>query len=215
MSFLTHLLSGARAALGLALRPAPAYHSIMVDDRLHLTGDDAADRLLATDPMALLIGFALDQQVPVQKAFSGPKVLLDRLGTIDPRELATVDEEALLAAAKGPPAIHRFPAAMAKRVRELAAYIDRTYDGEASRLWTDASDARDLKSRIAALPGFGDMKVASLFAVLVKRLGVDVAGAHEELPTHPTLGDVDSAQALADYQARKREHKAALRDAAG
>src|SRR5688572_19586755 len=136
-------------------------------DRLYLTGDDDADRLLASDPMALLIGFALDQQVPVQKAFSGPKVLRDRLGSIDPAHLAGVDEAALLAAAKGPPAIHRFPTAMAKRVRELATYVRDTYDGDAARLWTDASDARDLKRRIAALPGFGDMKVASLYAVLV------------------------------------------------
>ena len=184
-------------------------------DRLHLTGDDEADRLLVSEPMALLIGFALDQQVPVQKAFSGPKVLLDRLGSIDARHLATVDDEQLLAAAKGPPAIHRFPAAMAKRVRELAAYVDRTYDGDAARLWTDASDARDLKARIAALPGFGDMKVASLFAVLVKRLGVDVPGGREALPSHPTLGDVDSPQALAEYQATKRAPKAEARAAGG
>ena len=186
-----------------------------MSDRLHLTGDDEADRLLVSEPMALVIGFALDQQVPVQKAFSGPKVLLDRLGSIGARHLATVDDEQLLAAAKGPPAIHRFPAAMAKRVRELAAYIDSTYDGEASRLWTDASDARDLKDRIGALPGFGDMKVASLFAVLVKRLGVDVAGGQEALPSHPTLGDVDSPQALAEYQATKRAKKAEARSAGG
>jgi uncharacterized HhH-GPD family protein len=162
--------------------------------------------------MALLIGFALDQQVPVQKAFSGPKVLLDRLGSIDPRELAAVDDDALLAAAKGPPAIHRFPGAMAARVRELARYVDATYAGDAARLWTDASDARDLKARIAALPGFGDMKVASLFAVLVKRLGVDLPGAQEALPSHPTLGDVDSPEALAEYQAKKRAMKAEARE---
>lgn len=186
----------------------------MATARLHLTGDDDADRLLATDPMALLIGFALDQQVPVQKAFSGPKVLLDRLGSIQPRDLASVAEDELLVAAKGPPAIHRFPGAMAARVRELARYVDATYGGDAARLWTDASDARDLKSRIAALPGFGEMKVASLFAVLVKRLGVDLAGAQEELPSHPTLGDVDSPQALAEYQATKRAMKAEARAAA-
>jgi uncharacterized HhH-GPD family protein len=180
-------------------------------DRLYLTGDDDADRLLASDPMALLIGFALDQQVPVQKAFSGPKVLRDRLGSIDPAHLADVDEGALLAAAKGPPAIHRFPSAMAKRVRELATYVRDTYDGDAARIWTDASDARDLKRRIAALPGFGDMKVASLYAVLVRQLGIDLPGAKDELPSHPTLGDVDSAEALAAYQATKRAHKAELR----
>jgi uncharacterized HhH-GPD family protein len=183
----------------------------MTTDRLYLTGDDEADRLLVSEPMALLIGFALDQQVPVQKAFSGPKVLLDRLGTIDARTLATVEFATLEAAAKGPPAIHRFPSAMAKRVRELAAYVAQTYDGDAARLWTDASDARDLKRRIAALPGFGEMKVASLTAVLAKRLGIRPAGIEQELPTWPTLGDVDSPKALAEYQATKRAHKAALR----
>ena len=187
----------------------------MTTDRLHFTGDEEADRLLARDPMALLIGFALDQQVPVQKAFSGPKVLLDRLGSITPQHLAHVDEAELEAAAKGPPAIHRFPSAMARRVRELASFIVATYDGDAGRLWTDASDARDLKARIAALPGFGDMKVVSMFAVLVRQLGVDVPGGQEALPTHPTLGDVDSPEALARYQAMKREMKAAARAEAG
>ena len=180
-------------------------------DRLHLTGDDTADRLLVSDPMALLIGFALDQQVPVQKAFSGPQVLLERLGSIDAKALATVDEAKLEAAAKGPPAIHRFPSAMAKRVREVAAHVADTYDGDAARIWTDASDARDLKARIAALPGFGDMKVASLFAVLVKQIGLKPDGYEQELPTHPTLGDVDSAEALVEYQATKRAAKAAAR----
>ena len=180
-------------------------------DRLPFTGDDEADRLLVSEPMALLIGFALDQQVPVQKAFSGPKVLLERLGTLDARQLATIDPATLEAAAKGPPAIHRFPGAMAKRVQELAKYIAETYDGDAARLWTDASDGRDLQRRIAALPGFGPMKVASLTAVLAKQLGIRPPGIEEVLPAHPTLGDADSAQALADYQAKKRAHKAAMR----
>lgn len=161
--------------------------------------------------MALLIGFALDQQVPVQKAFSGPKVLLQRLGTLDARELAALDFAELEAASKGPPAIHRFPGAMAKRVAELAQFIADTYDGDAARLWTDASDALDLQHRIAALPGFGDMKVRSLTAVLAKRLGVRPPGIEDVLPSHPTLGDVDSAAALADYQAQKRAYKATLR----
>jgi uncharacterized HhH-GPD family protein len=183
----------------------------MTTERLYFTGDPEADRLLVREPMALLIGFALDQQVPVQKAFAGPKVLLDRLGTIDARELASVDEAELEAAAKGPPAIHRFPSAMAKRVRELTTYIARTYDGDAARIWADAADARDIKRRIGGLPGFGEMKVASLFAVLVKQLGIRPHGWEAELPSHPTLGDVDSAQALADYQATKRAAKAAAR----
>jgi uncharacterized HhH-GPD family protein len=181
-------------------------------DRLHFTGDDDADRLLVAEPMALLIGFALDQQVPVQKAFSGPKVLLERLGTLDARELAAVDEAKLEAAAKGPPAIHRFPSAMAKRVRELAAFVAKTYDGDAARIWTDASDGRDLQRRLAALPGFGEMKVASLTAVLARRLDVRPPGIDEVLPSHPTLGDVDSPAALAEYQAAKRARKAAQRE---
>lgn len=183
----------------------------MKSDRLYFTGDDDADRLLVSEPMALLIGFALDQQVPVQKAFSGPKVLLERLGSLDAHALATVDDAKLEAAAKGPPAIHRFPSAMAKRVREVAAHVASIYDGDAARLWTDASDARDLKKRIAALPGFGEMKTASLFAVLVKLLGVGPEGAQDELPPRPTLGDVDSPAALAEYQATKRAKKAADR----
>jgi uncharacterized HhH-GPD family protein len=183
-------------------------------DRLHFTGDDEADRLLAEEPMALLIGFALDQQVPVQWAFSAPKVLRERLGTIEPNALAAMDVSEVEAAAKGPPAVHRFPAAMGRRVHELATYVAATYDGDAGRIWTNASDGRDLQRRIAALPGFGDMKVASLTAVLVKQLGVRPPGWEEVLPHHPTLGDVDSAQALADYQAKKRAHNAAMREAA-
>lgn len=182
-------------------------------DRLHFTGDEEADRLLVSDPMALLIGFALDQQVPVQKAFSGPGVLLARLGTLAAKDLAEMDFARLEAASKGPPAIHRFPGAMARRVAELAAFVADTYDGDAARLWTDASDGRDLQRRIAALPGFGEMKVRSLTAVLANRLGVDLPGIADVLPTHPTLGDVDSAAALAEYQAGKRARKAALREA--
>lgn len=183
-------------------------------DRLPFTGDDDADRLLATEPMALLIGFALDQQVPVQWAFSAPAVLKERIGSIDPSALAQMDPAQLEAAAKGPPAIHRFPSAMARRIRELATYVNATYDGDAARIWTDASDAADLKRRIGQLPGFGDMKVASMYAVLVKLLGQRPSGWEAELPPHPTLGDADTPQALADYQAKKRAHKAAMRAAA-
>jgi len=188
---------------------------ITTTDRLHYTGDDEADRLLASDPMALLIGFALDQQVSVQKAFSGPKVLLQRLGSLDAKRLATVDPAELEAAAMGPPAIHRFPSAMATRIRELAAHIADSYDGDASRVWTDATDGADLRRRIAALPGFGEMKVNGLAAVLIKRLGVRPSGWEEALPKYPTLGDVDSAQSLAEYQAKKRAYKATLRESGG
>jgi uncharacterized HhH-GPD family protein len=187
----------------------------MADDRLHFTGDDEADRLLVSEPMALLIGFAVDQQVPVQWAFSAPKVLRDRLGTLDARAIAAMDVAAVEAAAKGPPAIHRFPSAMARRIHELATHIASTYGGDAARVWTDASDGRDLQKRLAALPGFGPMKVASLTGVLVKLLGVRPPGIEQVLPAHPTLGDVDSPEALADYQAKKRAHKAAMRASAG
>ena len=189
-----------------------AYDPRMSTDRLHFTGDAEADRLLVSEPMALLIGFALDQQVPVQKAFSGPRVLLERLGTLDAGALATIDEARLQSAAKGPPAIHRFPSAMAKRVRELAAFVSKRYDGDAASIWTDAADGPDLQRRLGELPGFGEMKVASLTAVLARRLGVRPPGINAVLPSHPTLGDVDSAEALAEYQATKRALKAAQRE---
>jgi uncharacterized HhH-GPD family protein len=172
-------------------------------DQLHFTESEAANRLIASDPMALLIGFTLDQQVTVQKAFSGPLVLKERLGSIDPATLAAADLEPVF---RERPAIHRFPGNMAKRVHDLAVHICERYDGDAARVWTDAADAEDLRANIAALPGFGEMKVKALGSVLAKRFGVKAAD--RLVPWHPTLGDVDSAQALADYQAAKREHKA-------
>jgi uncharacterized HhH-GPD family protein len=174
-----------------------------VPDRLHYTDSDEANALIASDPMALLIGFALDQQVSVQKAFAGPLVLKERLGTIDATTLAETDLEPVFAEK---PAIHRFPGAMAKRVQELAAHIRDRYDGDAARVWNDAADSDELRANIAALPGFGEMKIKALGAVLSKRFGI--AKADALVPPHPTLGDVDSAQALADYQAAKRVHKA-------
>ena|SRR5947209_7604124 len=171
-------------------------------ERLYFTDSDQANALIASDPMALLIGFALDQQVPVQKAFLGPLVLRERLGSLKARELASADLEPLF---REKPAIHRFPGAMAHRVQELAEHILERYGGDASRVWTDAEDARQLRSNLEALPGFGEMKVKSLGAVLANRFGV--AAAQELVPSHPTLGDVDSSQALADYQAAKRAHK--------
>ena len=176
---------------------------------LWFTDDPAACELLASDPFALLIGFAIDQQVPVQKAFAGPFVLKERIGTLDPKALADQD---LTEAFVTKPAIHRFPAAMATRVRELAAVVAEEYGGDASRIWTEAADGADLKKRIAALPGYGDMKIRALTAVLAKRF--DVAVAREVAPNHPTLGDVDSPEALEEYQAAKRAYKAKLRSGA-
>ena len=172
-------------------------------EALWFTEDEAANRLIADDPFALLVGFAIDQQVPVQKAFAGPYVLKQRVGTLDPKQLAKLDLEP---AFRERPAIHRFPGNMARRVGELAATVAEEYGGDASRLWMEAADGADLRKRIGALPGFGEMKIKSLGAVLAKRFDVPVA--QELVPGHPTLGDVDSAQALTDYQTAKKAHKA-------
>jgi uncharacterized HhH-GPD family protein len=173
-----------------------------VPDRLYFTESDEANELIARDPMALLIGFALDQQVSVQKAFSGPLALRERLGAIDAGTVAAADLEPLF---RERPAIHRFPGAMAQRVHDLAVHVRDTYDGDAERVWTGAADGAELRANLEALPGFGEMKVKALGAVLAKRFGV--AAAQDLVPWHPTLGDVDSADALTEYQAAKRLHK--------
>jgi uncharacterized HhH-GPD family protein len=174
-----------------------------VPDHLYFTESDEANALIAADPMALLVGFALDQQVSVQKAFAGPLALRERLGAIDVATVAEADLEPLF---REKPAIHRFPGSMAQRVHELAVHIREEYDGDAARVWTDAADASELRANLEALPGFGEMKVKALGAVLAKRFGIKAA--KELVPPHPTLGDVDSPQALLDYQAAKRAHKA-------
>ncbi len=178
-------------------------------DRLYFTESDEANELIASDPMALLVGFALDQQVTVQKAFSGPLALRERLGSIDAATLAAADLEPVF---REKPAIHRYPGSMSKRVQELAVYLRDTYDGDAARVWTDAANSDQLRANLEALPGFGEMKVKALGAVLAKRFGVEAAA--ELVPWHPTLGDVDSPQALEDYQAAKRAHKAEWKKAA-
>ncbi|HWX75571.1 MAG TPA: HhH-GPD-type base excision DNA repair protein [Solirubrobacteraceae bacterium] len=175
-------------------------------DRLHFTDSDEANELIANDPMALLIGFALDQQVTVSQAFLGPLRLRERVGSLDASALAAADLEP---AFREKPAIHRFPAKMAQRVHELAAHVRDRYGGDAARVWEDAADGEELRAHMAALPGFGEMKIKALSAVLAKRFGV--ATARELVPSHPTLGDVDSHQALLDYQAAKREHKLSLK----
>jgi uncharacterized HhH-GPD family protein len=172
-------------------------------DRLYFTDSDEANELIATDPMALLIGFALDQQVSVQKAFFGPLALRERVGTLDATALAGTDLEPVF---RERPAIHRFPGSMARRVQDLAAHVRDNYDGDAGRVWTDAADTAELRANLAGLPGFGEMKIKALGAVLAKRFAVEAAQGL--VPPHPTLGDVDSMQALHDYQTAKRAHKA-------
>ena len=180
-------------------------------DRLPFTGDEAADRLLVTDPLALLIGFALDQQVTVQKAFSGPAELQRRLGHLDAARIASTDPAELDTVFRTPPALHRFPGSMAGKVQALCAAIAADYGNDASRIWTEAADGADLRRRLLELPGIGEMKAAAIIAILGKRLGVAVPGLDAVMPTHPTLGDVDSPEALASYQAGKRAAKAAAR----
>jgi uncharacterized HhH-GPD family protein len=160
-------------------------------DRLPFTGDDEADRLLAEEPLALLVGFVLDQQVSVQKAFSGPREL----------------EEAF----RTRPALHRFPGTMARRTQELCAAIASEYGGDAARVWTEAETGQELERRLLDLPGIGPMKARSLIAILGKRFGVRPPGWEDVAPTYPTLGDVDSAEALEAYQEKKRAYKASLR----
>jgi uncharacterized HhH-GPD family protein len=178
-------------------------------EALWFTDDPKACELLARDPFALLVGFAIDQQVPVPKAFAGPYVLEQRIGTLDPKRLAETD---LVEAFSTRPAIHRFPGSMAQRVQELANVVTQEYGGDASRIWNDATDTADLRRRIAALPGFGEMKIKSLGAVLAKRFGVEAAEGL--VPGHPTLGDVGSPDDLERYQSWKRAYKKAAKGAA-
>ncbi len=177
-------------------------------EQLFFTESEEANRLIASDPLALLVGFALDQQITVQKAFEGPLVIRERLGKLDAATLADADLEAVF---REKPAIHRYPGSMAKRVHDLAVHLRDRYDGDAARVWTDAANSDELRANLEGLPGFGEMKVKALGSVLAKRFGVKAA--EDLVPWHPTLGDVDSAQALADYQAAKREHKAEWRKA--
>jgi uncharacterized HhH-GPD family protein len=182
-------------------------------DSLPFTGDPEADRLLATDPLALLIGFALDQQVTVQKAFAGPLELSRRLGHLDAARIAAMDPGELDVAFRTPPALHRFPGSMAGKVQALCAAIATDYGNDAARIWTEAADGPDLEARLRGLPGFGEMKTKAVIAVLGNRFGVRPPGYEKVAPTWPTLGDVDSAEALAAYQAGKRAKKAADRAA--
>ena len=151
--------------------------------------------------------------VTVQKAFSGPLEIRRRLGTLDAATLAGMDPGDLEEAFRTRPAIHRFPGNMARRVQELCAVIAEDYDGRAERLWLEAESGKDLEKRLLDLPGIGPMKARSLIAILGKRFGVKPPGWEDVAPNHPTLGDVDSVEALLDYQAKKRAHKAAMRAA--
>lgn len=180
-------------------------------EKLPFSGDDEADRLLVEEPLALLIGFELDQQVPLQKAFSGPLELKRRLGTLDCATIASTDPEKLDAIFRERPALHRFPGNMARRTQELCSFLVERYGGDARRVWGEAKDGADLEARLLELPGFGPMKAGTVIAILGKQLGVTPPGWEQYAPHHMTLGDVDSADKLATYQAGKRAHKAEMR----
>jgi len=180
-----------------------------VPDALYFTDSDEANRLIAKDPLALLIGFALDQQVTVPTAFLGPQKLKERIGGLDAGKIAAMDPDELEAAFREKPAIHRFPGSMAKRVQELCAVVAEDYGGKADRVWSAASDASDLRKRIGSLPGFGEMKITGLGSVLALQFGIE--SAQELVPEHPCLGKIDSREALLEYQAAKRAHRASQR----
>ena len=178
---------------------------------LEWTGEPGADRLIAEDPLALLIGFCLDQQIPIEQAFLGPLRILQRLGTLDAERLAATDPQAFAAAFRTPPAIHRFPASMAERVQGICRIVSASYGGDASRLWREAETGVELHRRLAALPGFGPLKARIVTGVLARHFGVRPAGWEQVAPDFPTLADVNTAEERRAYQAAKRAHKAALR----
>ena len=180
-------------------------------ERLYFTNSDEANEHLARDPLALMLGFVLDQQVTVQKAFSSPLELKRRLGSLDAAVIAGTDPGRLEEIFREKPALHRFPGNMARRVQDFCAAVVSDYDGRVERVWTEAADGRDLERRLLGLPGIGAMKAKSLIAVLGKRLGARPPGWEDVAPKYPTLGDVDSAEALERYQEAKRAYKAKLR----
>ena len=187
-------------------RSAPAAPKL-----LPWSGDEEADRLIATDPNALLIGFVLDQQITVQQAFLGPLIIRQRLGTLDPNALARMESERVGAAFAKPPAVHRYPRSMAERVQRLCAVLSEKYGGDASAIWRDVADAAELRRRLTELPGFGAQKVTSVVSVLAKQFGIHPRGWESAIASHPTLADVTTPEELAVYQTAKRAHKAELR----
>ena len=174
------------------------------------TENAEANRLLETDPLALLIGLVLDQQVKMEKAFSGPYDLKQRLGgRLDAGAIAAMDPDKLDAVFRQRPALHRFPGSMARRVQALCQAVVKDYGGDAGAVWREARDGDDLAARINKLPGFGDMKVKILVAVLAKKFDVKPAGWEKHAAHWHTVADVDSEATMAEARAVKREMKAA------
>jgi uncharacterized HhH-GPD family protein len=187
---------------------------------IQITGDPHADEVLSDSPFALLVGMMLDQQYPMEHAFRGPAKVLDRFGSIEPRSIAAADPEEFKALCSTPPAIHRFPGSMATRLQELARIVEERYDGQAERLWTEATTGAELLKRIMELPGFGRQKAQIFTALLGKQLGVrcdgweQVAGDYA-LDGHRSVADVVDPGSLQKVRAYKQEKKAAAKVPAG
>ncbi|GAB3529914.1 HhH-GPD-type base excision DNA repair protein [Arthrobacter monumenti] len=182
---------------------------------LHLAGDEAADRLLAENPFALLVGMLLDQQIPMEVAFSGPVKIKERLGDVDPGQIAAMDPDELIAVFAEKPAVHRFPSSMAKRVQNLAGSIAADYEGDTTKLWTEGDpDGKQILTRLKALPGFGDQKAKIFLALLGKQLDLDAAGWREAAGTygnddvHMSIADVTDDESLLKVRTYKKEQKA-------
>lgn len=192
----------------------------MSNTPLRLTGDSEADQLLTEDDNALLIGMVLDQQVPMEKAFSGPLVIAQRMGgPLDVAKIAAMSEDEFVALCSERPAIHRFPAAMAKRVRQVCQVLADDYDGQARNIWKDAQSGDEIKSRLARLPGFGSDKAAIFTAVLGKLRGVTpdgwdtAAGYYGEPGTFRSVADIVDDDSLQKVRETKRSVKAAKKTA--
>jgi uncharacterized HhH-GPD family protein len=182
-----------------------------------ITGDDAADRLLTEDPLALLIGMLLDQQVPMEWAFKGPMTLRSRLGDrLDAAAIAAMDQDEFVEVCSRKPAIHRFPAAMGRRIHELCSTVAELHEGDAARIWTGATSAEDLRARLRELPGYGEEKTKIFIAILAKRLGVRPDGWEQVASPFSddeprSVADVDSEESLGRVREWKKAMKAAKR----
>ncbi len=188
---------------------------------LRIAQDDAADELLGRDPLALLIGMLLDQQFPMERAFSAPRLLADRLGVdaLDAGQLAGVGPEELTAVFRGPPALHRYPGSMAGRTQDLCRLLVERYDGRAENLWADAPDGKALLRRLKELPGFGAQKASIFLALLGKQYGVtpagwrEAAGAYGDEGSTRSVADITGPESLAEVRRFKQEQKAAAKRA--
>jgi uncharacterized HhH-GPD family protein len=181
---------------------------------LPFTPDPAANRLLAEEPLALLIGMLLDQQFPMERAFASPAILKERLGHLDAGRIATMDTEELERVFKGPPALHRFPGSMARRTQDVCRLLVEHHDGRAEALWTDAADGTAFYREMRSLPGFGEAKSRIFVALVGKRLGTAPAGWEAEAATWPSIADVDTYETVGAIRSAKQAAKSAAKSEA-